>query len=423
MSFASSLSGLNAASRAIDVIGNNIANSQTIGFKSSKVRFASVLAASAAGAPSSGAASAGVSAEIINQKFDQGVALQSDNSLDMAITGPGFFRLSNGGAITYTRDGQFQLNYEPGTLTQRVLVNRAGLNVTGYAAEYSTDPQGVIVRSATPQNILIDPVMPALATSVVSVGASLDAQAAPPAVAPFAANNALTYNNSTALAVYDATGATHELRMYFSRSSPGNLWDLHTTLDGASQTGPVSLGFDTNGLLTSAMPLAAQTYALGGGGSLSVALDLSGTVQYGNPFSVSSMIQNGYGAGAIDGSIGLRVGNDGVIDATYSNGQSRKVAQVVLANFVNPNALVGLGDNQWMANADPVKGSGAELLDPPRGSLGFGLGSIQGAAREQSNVDLTTELVALIEQQRNYQASAQTFKILDQALQNLANAT
>jgi flagellar hook protein FlgE len=211
--------------------------------------------------------------------------------------------------------------------------------------------------------------------------------------------------------------------MYFSRSSPGNLWDLHTTLDGASQTGPVSLGFDTNGLLTSAMPLAAQTYALGGGGSLSVALDLSGTVQYGNPFSVSSMIQNGYGAGAIDGSIGLRVGNDGVIDATYSNGQSRKVAQVVLANFVNPNALVGLGDNQWMANADPVKGSGAELLDTPRGSLGFGLGSIQGAAREQSNVDLTTELVALIEQQRNYQASAQTFKILDQALQNLANAT
>jgi flagellar hook protein FlgE len=424
MSFASSLSGLNAASKAIDVIGNNIANSQTIGFKSSKASFADVLAASAAGEPSSGAASAGVSVDIINQRFDQGVTQQSDNSLDMAIIGPGFFRLSDGGAISYTRDGQFQLSYESGTLTQRVLVNRAGLNVTGYAADYSTDPRGVIVRSATPQNILIDPVMPAVATSMVSVGASLDAQVAPPAVAPFAANNALTFNNSTALTVYDSTGASHELRMYFSKSSPGNLWNIHATLDGASQTGPVSLSFDTNGLLTSTMPLAAQTYALGGGGSVSFTLDLSGTVQYGNPFSVSSMTQNGYAEGTIiDGSLGLRVGNDGVIHATYSNGQSRKVAQVVLANFVNPNALINQGDNRWLANADPVQGTGVELLDTPGGSLGFGLGSIQGAAREQSNVDLTTELVALIEQQRNYQASAQTFKILDQVLQNLSNAT
>ena len=423
MSFAASLSGLTAASRAIDVIGNNIANSQTIGFKSSSARFADVLAASATGDASSGAASAGVSAEIINQKFDQGVALQSDNPIDMAITGPGFFRMNNGGAITYTRDGQFQLSYDTGTSGQFALVNRGGLNVTGYAANYATDPQGVIVTTAAPQDILIDPVMPAAATSRVLVGASLDAKAAPPAVAPFAANNELTYNDSTALAVFDATGATHELRLYFSKSSPGNNWDLHTTLDGIAQTGPVNLSFDTNGLLTTAMPLAAQTYALGGGGNLSITLDLGKTVQYGNPFSVSALTQDGYGAGAIDGAVGLRVGNDGVIQAFYSNGQSRKVAQVVLANFVNPNALISLGDNQWMANADPVKGSGAELLDTPLGNRGFGLGSIQGAAREQSNVDLTVELVALIEQQRNYQASAQTFKILDQVLQNLTNAT
>ena len=423
MSFASSVSGLTAASKAIDVIGNNIANSQTIGFKSSQARFADVLAAAASGEPSAGAASAGVSADIINQKFDQGVVLQSDNPLDMAITGPGFFRLNKGGAITYSRDGQFLLTYDASTANQFALINRGGLNVTGYAATYGTDPQGVIATTAAPQNILIDPVMPAAATSRVSVGVSLDAQAAPPAAAPFAANNALTFNESTALAVCDATGATHDLRIYFSKSSPGNLWDLHTTLDGAAQTGPVSLSFDTNGLMTTAMPLAAQTYALGGGGSLSLTLDLGRTVQYGNPFSVSSLSQDGYGAGAIDGSVGLSVGTDGVIHAYYSNGHSRKVAQVVLANFVNPNALISLGDNQWMATADPVRGSGAELLDTPGGSRGFGLGSIQGAAREQSNVDLTTELVALIEQQRNYQASAQTLKILDQVLQNLANAT
>lgn len=421
MSFAASLSGLTGAAKALDVIGNNIANSQTIGFKISKTRFADVLAASVAGAPSG--VSGGVSAALIDQNFAQGTLMQSDNPLDMAITGLGFFRLDRGGEISYSRDGQFHLAYDASTPNQGVLVNRTGRNVTGYAADYTTDPQGVIATTSAPRNIVIDPIMPAAATGRVSAGVSLDARTAPPAVMPFAANNALTYNNTTALTVYDSTGATHELRMYFSKSSPGNLWDLHTTLDNVSQSGPVSLSFDTNGLLTTAMPLASQTYILGGAGSLSVALDLSGSVQYGNAFSVSSMTQDGYSAGAIDSSIGLRVGTDGVIHASYSNGQSRKVAQVVLANFVNPNALISMGDNQWMANADPVKGSGKELLDTPGGSLGMGLGLIQGAAKEQSNVDLTTELVALIEQQRNYQASAQTFKILDQVLQNLANAT
>ena len=118
------------------------------------------------------------------------------------------------------------------------------------------------------------------------------------------------------------------------------------------------------------------------------------------------------------------MGTDGVIHAFYTNGQSRKVAQIVLASFVNPNALISLGDNQWMENADPVFGSGVVSLDTPGRSTGdkpLGLGTITGGAKEQSNVDLSTELVALIEQQRNYQASAQTFKILDQVLQNLVN--
>jgi flagellar hook protein FlgE len=423
MSFAASLSGLNAASKAIDIIGNNIANSQTIGFKHSQLRFADVVASSLPGGSSGGASSAGVGTGIINQHFDQGGILSSDNTLDMAITGPGFFRLNRGGEITYSRDGQFQLAYDPSVLSQRALVNREGLSVTGYAADYSTDPQGVIATGVAPTDIFIDPLMPAAATSAVSAGISLDARVGPPAVLPFAAGNPLSYNNTTAVAVYDSTGASHELRLYFTKSSPASLWDIHTTLDNGAQTGPVSIGFDTNGQMTTAMPLATQAYALAGGGSLSISLDLAGSVQYGNAFSVSAISQNGYGAGAIDNSVGVRVAADGVIHASYSNGQSRRVAQVVLANFVNPNALISLGDNQWMANQDPVRGSGAELLDTPAGNRGFGLGLIQGSAREQSNVDLATELVALIEQQRNYQASAQTFKILDQVLQNLANAT
>jgi len=424
MSLALSLSGLNGAAKAIDVIGNNIANSQTIGFKTSKVRFADVYASLPFSGPSSSSGIAGVSTSVINQQFTQGNLIQSSNPLDMAISGTGFFRLNDGGSITYSRDGQFQLAYDPETPDRRFLVNRTGLGVTGYLAEYTVDPQGVIATSAVPQNISIDPVMPAATTSTVSLSATLDARAGLPSVAPFDPANAQTYSNTTAVTVFDSTGASHELRMYFTKSSPGNLWDLHTTVDGGSQAGPSSLSFDTSGQMTTVMPLAAQTYALTNGGSLSVALDFSGTVQYGRSFSVDSTTQDGYREGAIDDSSGFSVGTDGVIHAFYTNGQSRKVAQIVLASFVNPNALISLGDNQWMENADPVFGSGVVSLDTPGRSTGdkpLGLGTITGGAKEQSNVDLSTELVALIEQQRNYQASAQTFKILDQVLQNLVN--
>lgn len=424
MTFAASLSGLTGASRAIDIIGNNIANSQTIGFKTSKARFADVLAAAPTGGTSSMLPSAGTNAEIINQQFTQGMLQVSDNPLDLAITGMGFFRLNKDGDITYSRDGEFQLSFDAATPDRSILVNATGRNVTGYPAEYTSDPQGVIVTTGAPQNISIDPVMPAKLTSQVLIGATLDARSAPPSVVPFAANNPLTYNNTTAVTVFDATGASHELRAYFSKPAAGNNWDLYTTLDNGSQTGPVALSFDTTGVMSTAMPLASQTYTLAAGGSLPVALDFSGTTQYGRSFSVDSLSQDGYRTGSIESASGFSVGNDGVIQAFYSNGQSRKVAQVVLANFVNPNALISLGDGQWMENPDPVRGTGKVILDTPgrtEGDKPMGLGPIQGGAKEQSNVDLSIELVALIEQQRNYQASAQTFKILDQVLQNLGN--
>ncbi|MBK8121922.1 MAG: flagellar hook protein FlgE [Sulfuritalea sp.] len=421
MAFAASLSGLNGASTAIDIIGNNISNLQTVGFKTSKARFADVLAASLPGAPSAELASAGVSVAVARRNEQGGVA-QSDNPLDMAISGMGFFRLNKGGEITYSRDGRFQLAYDASSPDTRVLVNPTGRNVTGYPATYATDPQGVIVTAGAPQDISIDLVMPASATSQVSLGVSLDARSAPPLTAPFDPANPLSYNSATGLTVYDDAGAAHDLRMYFAKPGAGNVWDLHTTLDGGSQTGPVNVGFGTDGLLATTMPLAAQTYALGSGGSLSVALDFTGSVQYGQTFHVDSMTQDGWREGTIDSSSGFSVGNDGVIVGYYTNGQSRKVAQIVLANFINPDAMIGLGDSQWRANEDPVRGSGEEILDVPGGRLGGnGLGSIQGWATEQSNVDLNAELVALIEQQRNYQASAQTFKILDEVMQNLAN--
>lgn len=420
MTIAASMSGLTSAAKSIEIIGNNIANAQTIGFKTSKASFAAALAS--AGGTSDKAPSAGVGAAIVSQNFKQGSMTQSGKPLDMAIMGLGFFRLSDSGDISYSRDGQFRLAYDSSRPDTRDLVNHNGLRVTGYLAEYTADPQGVIAVTGSPQEIVIDPLMPAAATTNVKLGATLDGRIAPPLAAPFATNDPLTYSSSAGLGVFDSTGVAHDLRMYFSKAGPGNFWNLHSTLDGASQIGPVSLSFDVNGLMATPMPLA-QTYSLSGGGSLSVALDLSGTVQFGSLFAVDSISQDGYPVGVLTNSGGFGVGTDGVIRAGYSNGQSRNVAQLVLANFANPGGLISIGNNQWTENRDPASGSGDVVLDTPGRSMGSGMGAIQSGANELSNVNLSNELVALIEQQRNYQASAQTFKILDQILQKLQNAT
>lgn len=427
MSFALSLSGLTGASRALDVISNNIANADTIGFKASKARFADVLAASSVGSSrdTMSAGVAGVSAEIIEQQLTQGNTSGSNNPLDMAINGLGFFRLEKDNEITYTRDGQFQLGYDAANPNKFFLINQSGRNVTGYNAEYTVDPQGVIVPSSKPVAIAIEPSMPAAASTAVTLGVNFDARAIPPTATPFDPTDARTYNSTTAVKVFDATGIKHDLVLYFVKPAAGNLWQMYSTADGGAAVGPSSLQFDVNGKLAAGSTLPPQTYTLPSGATLSsISFDMSGATQYGVPFSVDSMEVDGYAAGTVDSGETFSVGADGVISARYSNGQARRVGQVVLANFFNPNALLNIGNGQWIVNTDPVKGTGNEILDTPgrlTGDKPQGMGTLQGNARELSNVDLSTELVTMIEQQRNYQASAQTFKILDQVMQNLVN--
>lgn len=439
MAFSNSLSGLIAAGKALDVIGNNIANSQTIGFKSSIARFTNVAAAGKGSGSADSAASAGVSADTIFQNFEQGRMEITNNPLDMAINGQGFFRLYDPqtGKISYTRDGQFRLSFEENNLPR--LVTRSGLSLTGNLPNFATDPYGTIDTVPAPVEITIDPYFPPQVTSSVNLSVNLDPRVKPAAL-PFDPSNANTFNGSTIARVFDTAGGEHDLRLYFASPGPGNHWNVYSTLDydagnPATTTiyGPSDLAFDTRGVLGSAMPMAAQSYLTPTGETLSIAVDFTGTSQLGTPFSLNALSQNGYGEGDIQDSYEFSVLADGHISARYSNGQRRNVAQVVLANFANPNALINSGDNQWVSNDDPAKGTGTISLGFPNFATekiaGFkgnsdaaeGMGSIQGFAREQSNVDLGSELVALIEQQRNYQASAQTFKILDQVLQNLAN--
>jgi flagellar hook protein FlgE len=409
MSFQQGLSGLNSSSKALDVLGNNIANANTVGFKSAEVHFSDVYANSLSGG---GASQVGIGSTIsgIQQTFSQGNITATNNPLDISINGGGFFRMDQSGEITYTRSGQFHLD------NAGYIVNDAAMRVMGYPA----DANGVISASSPVDLQLSASQIPPRATSAALAGnltaaLNLDSRQGVPAVTPFNFTNPQTYNYSTALSVYDTLGVAHTMTMYFHRASAGGPWNVHGTMDGATpQAFPSTLSFNTSGALTTAMPLVLPSWALTTGAATPWSpgsMDFAGTTQYGSSSSVDRLTQGGYTTGSLTG---LSVSGDGVVQGRYSNGQSRNLGQVVLATFANPNGLQSLGNNQWALTSD----SGPELVSAPgTGSRGV----LQSASVEESNVDLTKQLVDMITQQRNYQANAQTIKTQDQILQTLVN--
>lgn len=407
MSFQQGLSGLNAATAYLDVTGNNIANTATVGFKSGSTQFADVYATSLTG---SGSLQVGIGVQVadIAQKFTQGNTSVTNNPLDVAINGEGFFRINNAGMVTYTRNGQFQLDKDG------YVVNNSGMRLTGYNVS-----GGQIVQAA-PADIQISfaDISPN-ATSRAGLVLNLDASASPPAVAPFSPANASTYNDSTSMTLYDSLGNSHAMTLYFVKTG-ANAWDMYGDVDGLG-TGNVTLGaanpaalaFNANGQLTTGMPLAVTVAAAvtPGAAALSFDLSLTGSTQYGSNFGVNSVSQDGYSSGRI---AALSIAQDGMIMGSYTNGQSNILGQVALANFVSPRGLQSLGNNQWAETSE----SGQPIVGAP--STGT-LGLVQSGAVEESNVDLTAELVNLIVAQRMYQANAQTIRAQDQILQTLIN--
>jgi flagellar hook protein FlgE len=228
----------------------------------------------------------------------------------------------------------------------------------------------------------------------------------------FVATNPNSYTSSTSQTVYDSKGNPHTFTMYFVKTAQAGQWDLYTSLDGSGTTASTQINFNSSGMLLSSMPLS-QSFALsnGAGSPLGFTVDLTGSTEFGNVFGVNQMIQDGYSSGRLSG---LSIAADGVVQGRYSNGQARNLGQIVLVNFNNPNGLLSLGGNQWAETAD----SGQPLIGTPgTGSLGM----VQAAAVEESNVDLTSELVNMITQQRAYQANAQSIRTQDQLLQTLVN--
>jgi flagellar hook protein FlgE len=412
MGFQSGLSGLNASAKNLDVIGNNVANSNTVGFKSSRAVFADVFASSLAGA---GASNIGIGTKVsqVQQEFTQGNITVTSNPLDLAVNGRGFLRLDNNGSVAYSRNGQLHLD-ENG-----FIVNGDSLRLTGYPV----DATGNIVASApVPLQLSTSDIAPH-ATERLEATLNLDSRS-PAITIPFNASDTLSYTSSTAGAIYDSLGNAHTLTVYFQKTGNG-AWNVHGTVDGgaagtnvdlngAAAGNSVTLNFDSSGVLTTpAMPLAGVNVTLTNGAvtPLTMELDFSGTTQYGAEFGVTALRQDGYTSGRLTG---FNVSDKGIIQGRYSNGQANTLGQIVLANFANPQGLRSTGDNLWEETA----GSGPAVVGTPQtGSLG----SIQSAAIEDSNVDLSQELVNMIMAQRVYQANAQTIKTQDQVLQTLVN--
>ena len=400
MSFQQGLSGLNAAAKGLDAVSNNVSNAATIGFKGASAQFADVFAASVSGGGSA-QSGIGVNLTAIKQIFTQGNISVTNNPLDVAINGQGFFRLSNNGAITFSRNGQFLVD------KNGFMVNSAGAHLTGYLANAS----GVIVPSSPVDLMVSSADLTPNATTAGNIGLNLDSRSTVPGA--FNYTDPTTYNSSTAMTLYDSLGNAHIQSLYF-RKTAANTWAMYSILDAnaASQTGPTALAFDNTGALTTGMPLAALNYVLtNGAANLSVALDFSGSTQYGSTFGVNRLTQDGYTSGRLSG---LSISPDGIVQGRYSNGQSRDLGQIVLTNFANPNGLQSLGGNQWGETA----ASGQPLVGAPNSGS---LGALQSAAVEESNIDLTAELVNMITSQRNYRANAQSIKTQDAVLQTLVN--
>lgn len=415
MGFGQGVSGLNAAASNLDVIGNNIANANTVGYKQSTAQFADVYAGSKIGL--------GVRVNSVVQSFNQGNIEASGRSLDVAITnGNGFFRMTSpDGAIYYSRNGQFQ-RQDDGRIT-----NMQGLQVTGYPAGVTAgagvQPQPLVISNAQ---------MAPQATSTITAKFQLDSRSTVPATpfasAPGTPPTTSMFNYSTAINVYDSLGNKQQLTAYFAKvadapppavpphpTAPGGTdWNMYVTDANGNMVGgaPFTMAFDNAGALQApaAGAITLTQPAAGGAQPMAMKLDLTGTTQFGADNDVKQLVQNGYTSGSL---LGYSVDSDGTIIGSYSNEQTQKLGQIVMAAFGNVEGLKPEGDNVWSATGS----SGQALL----GVAGGSMGTLRSNAVEASNVDLSGQLVNLIVAQRNYQANAQTIKAQDTVMQTLVN--
>ncbi|OLU32676.1 flagellar hook protein FlgE [Pseudomonas sp. PA15(2017)] len=491
MSFNIGLSGLRAATSDLNVTGNNIANAGTAGFKQSRAEFADLYASSMLSSGSNPIGS-GVLLSDVSQLFSQGNINYTQNSLDLAIQGSGFFRTSNNGDISYTRAGYF------GTDREGFIVNNFGHNLQGYGVDAngnlqngiignlrvetasqaprststitqpfnlnSTESVPVLRQSAydtayqtafngvlLPGNPNPTPAQIAAATAAATPAELAAANAAGATAGTTAANASFnpadptSYNRSTSVNIFDAQGNAHSFTQYFVKTGANN-WDVKILVDGRNPLDPTStqalsagVTFDASGKMQAIDPAnlnagltvapdgsinmngwvpAAPTNAEGttwapNGSTASAAIkfDFRGSTQFNSTFSVAKVVQDGYSTGEL---AGLQIDETGQLFARYTNGQTKVQGQLVLANFANMQGLTPVGKTAWVQSSE----SGEPVIGTPKSGT---LGSLQSGALEDSNVELSDQLVNLIVAQRNYQANAKTIETESAITQTIIN--
>jgi len=396
MSFQIALSGLNAASTDLQVTSNNIANANTTGFKSSRAEFADVFSGEAIGIGN------GVRLADVRQEFTQGNVDITERQMDLAISGKGFFVVSDNGSLVYSRVGAF------------------GLDSNGYAENsererlqvYPPRGDGTFNTGALIDLQFTTDTSPPQPTTTVAMNINLPAGGTPPSVSPFDSTDTQTYNHSTSSITYDSLGVAHDTTFYFIATASG--WSAAMTIDGNEVGTLQPFAFNSSGVLTTPAngQLAFSGYDPGNGASaMNVTLNMSRSTQYGSNFVVNQIAPDGQAAGRLRS---FEVDPTGVVFARFSNGQSSALGQIALANFSNPEGLLKVSDTSFQETFS----SGV----PQRGhATQSDFGVLQAGALESSNVDLTEQLVRMITAQRLFQANAQVVSTLDTVTQTIIN--
>ena len=429
MGFQQGLSGLNTSSKSLEVIGNNVANANTYGAKSSRAEFADMYAASLGGGGSNGI---GIGARIgaVAQQFTQGNITTTSNNLDLAINGRGFFAMQTAqGETVYTRNGQFKRD------ASGYIVNNEKHQLLGQGLDDTGAPSG---PAGSPIRLSNDGSPPQKA-SAITMTANMDAKATIPAVA-VDFSNSKSYNFVTSQTAYGDNGAPIALNYYFRKvadavaadpaatppvTAAGSQWAVYLSADGNTNAASVNttagapapiatFTYNPDGTLPAGTVFTIPSIPGGKNGQplTGVTLDLSKSTEYAGNYAVTDLSGGGYAQGNLSDFL---IETDGTVKARYTNGQSKAIARVQLADFKNLNGLQPIGGNEWKA----TNASGDPL---PLGAPGSGVyGLLQSGALEESNVDLTGELVNMIVAQRAYQANAQTIKTEDQVLQTLVS--
>jgi flagellar hook protein FlgE len=410
-SFSSGLSGLNANSTYLSVVGNNLANINTIGYKASAMSFAD-LVSQTVGSTSINPTQVGlgVVTGAISPVFSQGAIENSREATNVAIQGQGFFMVKDGGSTAYTRAGNFSFD-NAGTL-----ITPDGWRVQGYT---QTDPAtGAIITTGQPTDIVIPPGVLRAPTATTSIRTlvNLDANVTIDPANP---------EHTTSVQIFDALGSPHVLTINFDRTAAG-AWTYTVTVPAIDVTGvagaPVVLGtgnltFNGAGVMTApAADITIPAPATWANGATPSAItwdifpppsNTPALTSYASPSATSSISQNGSAAGQIDN---ISINGSGEIIATFGAGQTVNLGALALANFNNPKGLVKLGSNRY--------GESQAAGIPNVGTAGTGgRGAIIGSALESSNVDIAQEFTQMILAQRGYQANSRSITVADEILQ------